>query len=245
MPPLTTTIFAIGGGELAELETLAIDKQIVAAAKARHNCNKSQPHALFIPTASGDDPEYYETFVNIYGRKLGCATDVLYLYGGVTSKVVIAKKIGWCDFVYVGGGSTPSMMRMWRKNGVDRLLEKAWKKGMVMAGLSAGANCWFSLGLSNAYENRWTAVRCLGLVNLACNVHYSTERGRKKAFNRLIAKNKIAGIALEDNACIKITNDRYDIIKSRKIAKVFKVVYRQNTAKRFELVKNGLLKDLQ
>ncbi len=244
MPPLITTIFAIGGGELSELETLAIDKQIVAAAKIREGRIKSKPRALFIPTASGDDPEYYETFAEIYGRRLGCDTDVLYLYGGVSSKSVIAKKINWCDLVYVGGGSTPSMMRMWHKYNVDKMLKRAWKNGVMMAGLSAGANCWFSLGLSNAFKNRWTAVRCLGLVSFACNVHYSTESGRKKAFSKLIAKNKITGIALEDNACIKVTNDRYEIIKSRKNAEVFKIVYRQNTVKRFELVKNGLLADL-
>ena len=45
-------IVAIGGGEMAERETLAIDEEIVALT------GKDSPKALFIPTASRDSPKY-------------------------------------------------------------------------------------------------------------------------------------------------------------------------------------------
>lgn len=237
-----TQIFAIGGGELAELETLSIDKKIVAA--ARHSRNKTRVKALFLPTASGDDIEYYETFRKVYSDILGCRTDVLYLYGGVTSKTEIAKKINWCDLVYVGGGSTPSLMRMWRKYGLDQLLIRAWRRGVVMAGISAGANCWFSYGLSNAYQGRYIGVRCLGLVDLTCNVHYSSERGRKKWFDQLVARRKISGLALEDNACINITENTYEIIKSDPKAKAYIVYYEQGKIKRKVISGKGEICDI-
>ena len=60
---------------MAERETLAIDKEIVSLT------GKDHPSALFIPTASGDSPEYWQSFQEVYGQELGCETDVLYLLG--------------------------------------------------------------------------------------------------------------------------------------------------------------------
>jgi peptidase E len=45
--------------------------------------------------------------------------------------------------VYVGGGNTPAMIAVWREFGFDRALHDAWQAGTVLAGISAGANCWF------------------------------------------------------------------------------------------------------
>ena len=46
-------LVAIGGGQLAERETLAIDKEILSLT------GKNRPRALFIPTASSDSREYW------------------------------------------------------------------------------------------------------------------------------------------------------------------------------------------
>ena len=56
----------------------------------------------------------------------------------------IERRILGADLIYVGGGNTLAMMRRWRLLGVDRALGLAWERGIVLAGLSAGANCWFS-----------------------------------------------------------------------------------------------------
>ena len=47
-------IVAIGGGSMAELETLDIDKRVIELS------GKANPRALFIPTASYDNPERYD-----------------------------------------------------------------------------------------------------------------------------------------------------------------------------------------
>jgi dipeptidase E len=44
----------------------------------------------------------------------------------------IRSKIAKADIIYVGGGNTLRMMKMWRKYGVDELLIKAWKRGVIM-----------------------------------------------------------------------------------------------------------------
>ena len=79
-------LVAIGGGEMAERETLAIDKEIVSLT------GKDRPSALFIPTASGDSPEYWQSFQYVYGQELGCETDVLYLLGVSPTKGELEKE---------------------------------------------------------------------------------------------------------------------------------------------------------
>ena len=92
-------LVAIGGGEMTERETLAIDKEIVCLA------GKDRPKALFIPTASGDSPRYWQSFQEVYGEELGCETDVLYLLGVSLTKERLKRRILSADLVYVGGGS--------------------------------------------------------------------------------------------------------------------------------------------
>ena len=85
---------------MAKRETLAIDKEIVALT------GKDRPKALFIPTASGDSPDYWQAFRDLYGLELGCETDVLYLLGVSPTKGDLEQKILSSDIVYVGGGNT-------------------------------------------------------------------------------------------------------------------------------------------
>ena len=68
-------IVAIGGGDLSTLATAPIDRTIIELSEKR------SPHALFIPTASSDSVEYWETFDQAYRHSYGCTTDVLYLLG--------------------------------------------------------------------------------------------------------------------------------------------------------------------
>ena len=137
-------IVAIGGGELKDLDTLSIDREIVSLTGKKH------PTALFIPTASGDAEGYWKTFQGIYGGMLGCKPEVLYLIKENPVKREIEEKILGADLIYVGGGNTMKMLKAWRKKGVDKLLKKAYGQGIVLSGLSAGAICWFAYGCSDS-----------------------------------------------------------------------------------------------
>jgi dipeptidase E len=57
-------IVAIGGGEIGQLKTLAIDKKIVSLS------GKKNPRLLFIPTASDDSEKYISKISKVYGKKL-------------------------------------------------------------------------------------------------------------------------------------------------------------------------------
>lgn len=47
------------------------------------------------------------------------------------------------DVIYVGGGNTANLLAVWRLHGVDRAIRAAWRRGVVLCGLSAGMICWF------------------------------------------------------------------------------------------------------
>ncbi len=75
-----------------------------------------------------------------------CKTDVLYLIKEQPSSEQIRSRILAADIIYVGGGNTLQMMRIWRRLSVDKFLKAACENGTVLSGISAGSICWFRFG---------------------------------------------------------------------------------------------------
>lgn len=223
-------IVAIGGGEIGRpgypIETTQIDKEIIKLT------GKKNPKLLFIPTASSDSESYYETVKKYFGNKLGCKTDVLYLIKEKLSKKEIEEKILKSDIVYVGGGNTLKMIKIWRKNSVDKILKQAYEKGIVLSGLSAGSICWFKFG--NSDSRRFTnpkassiKVSGLGLLNALHCPHYSKEK-RKDDLKKMMRRNSGVAIAIDNYCAIEVINDKYRIINSKPSANAYKVYWRKN-----------------
>jgi len=137
---MARAIIAIGSGEIRTRGTAPIDREIIRLT------NKQHPKLLFIPTASSDSERYWKHVQECFGGFLKCKTDVLFLVVDGLSKTKIERKIRWADIIYVGGGNTLQMMRVWRRLGVDKLLKTAYESGTVLSGISAGAICWFESG---------------------------------------------------------------------------------------------------
>jgi dipeptidase E len=220
-------IVAIGGGEIRTRGTAAIDREIIRLS------NKKHPKILFIPTASSDSERYCRHFTEYFGKFLKCKTDVLLLVDARPSAREIERKIFSSDIVYVGGGNTLHMMRVWRRLGVDQLLRAAYHDGIVLSGISAGAICWFDSGHSDSmsfYDPRnwkYINVKGLGLVSGVHCPHYnSMTRGvpRRKAFREMIRKIGGTGIALENNCAIEFIDDRfYRVITSKDYSRAYRV----------------------
>jgi dipeptidase E len=212
-------IIAIGGGSLQKKQTLPIDRRIVQVA------GKKSPRALFIPTANNDSQDYCEAFDRIYGDLLGCRTDHLLLYRRPGDRAAADRKIRSADLIYVGGGNTLRMMRLWRSLGIDALLIKAGLRGTVLAGLSAGAICWHEWGHSDsrAYSGKknWSyiKVRSLGLrPGLYCP-HLDSEK-RHASFRKMVIRDKMTGIACDNFAAIHYDDSGAVCITSRRKARV-------------------------
>lgn len=211
-------IVAIGGGEIKKHETLAIDKEIIRLS------GKKRPKVLFIPTASSDSLRYIENVVDYYGRHLGCTVDILKLIDQSIDIKEISKKILRSDIIYVGGGNTLKMMTLWRKLGVDVVLKKAYKKGIVLCGLSAGAICWFAYGNSDSrqYKNPDASlikVRGLGLLNVLLCPHYHSKKygkGRIVSLKKMMKHTSGIALAIDDFCALVIIDENYKIITSKK-----------------------------
>ncbi len=208
----TKKIVTIGGGEIRNSSTLAIDKEIIRLSEKPH------PKLLFIPTASSDSDGYWKHVDKYFGKKLGCKTDVLFLIKDKQSSTEIKKKILGADIIYVGGGNTLKMMTLWRQLGVDKILKAAWQKGIVLCGISAGSICWFESGHSDSMSfhnpKKWDYINVKGLgflKGIHCP-HYNSETlgiPRKNHFRKMIQKIGGMGIAIDNNCAIEFIDDKY------------------------------------
>jgi dipeptidase E len=201
-------IFAIGGGEIENGETEAIDRRICESVAP------PSPNALFIPTASGDADGYCDSFDDLYRDVLGCQTGHLTLHDEDIQRAEIREELMWADLLYVGGGSLPVLMRRWRELEIEPLLHESYRNGTVMAGLSAGAICWFTTGLTDASDDsEYTFHDGLGWINsIACTPHATPDR--RAAFRDKLQSRDEAGIALEDCCAVEFTEDTYQILSA-------------------------------
>ena len=222
-------LVAIGGGHIGRLgpvSTTPIDKEIVRLA------GKKNPHLLFVPTASSDSESYCSVAKKYFGE-LGCAVDVLRLVEEKPAKKEIEDKILNSDIIYVGGGDTIKMMRVWRKAGVDKVLKRAYDKGIVLSGKSAGSICWFDFGHSNSLKYRdpknckYIRVRGLGLIKgINCPHYDEVEFGaaRSQDFGSMISKAGGFGIAIESNCAIELIDGKFfKVLNSKPGAAAYKV----------------------
>ena len=223
MKLMRKAIVAIGGGEIRTRGTAAIDREILRLS------GKKNPKLLFIPTASSDSERYWKHVDEYFGEFLKCKTDVLYLIKEQPSKEQIRRKIRSADVIYVGGGNTLSMMRIWRRLGVDRLLKTAYENGTVLSGISAGSICWFDSGHSDSMSfyspQKWKYinVKGLGLIHGIHCPHYdgmTRSVPRRKDFREMIRKIGGMGIAIENNCAIEFVDGRfYKVIRSKASAR--------------------------
>jgi dipeptidase E len=227
MEQMDRIIVVIGGGEIRTRGTAPIDRQTIRLSK------KKNPKLLFIPTASSDSERYWKRVQEYFGKFLKCRTDVLFLIKEQPSKEHIRRKLLSADIIYVGGGNTLQMMRVWRRLGVDKLLKSAYENGTVLSGISAGSICWFESGHSdsmsfyNPRKWKYTNVRGLGLIKgIHCPHYNSRTRGipRRKHFRDMIRKTGGIGIAIENNCAIQFVDGRfYKVISSKKQSRAYRV----------------------
>jgi dipeptidase E len=220
-------IVAIGGGEIRTRGTAIIDREIIRLT------NKRSPRLLFIPTASSDSERYCKRVQDYFGDFLKCKTEVLLLMRERLSEKKIEEKITRADIVYVGGGNTLQMMRVWRRFGVAELLRSAYENGTVLSGISAGAICWFdaghsdSMSFSNPGNWNYIKVKGLGLIKgIHCPHYNSRTRGvpRRRDFQQMIGRTGGIGIATDNNCAIEFVDGRfYRVITSKDYARAYRV----------------------
>ena len=190
---------------------------------------KSRPHVCFLATASGDATAYIERFYQAMPASR-CRASHLNLF--TRNRINLREHLLRQDVVYVGGGNTANMLAVWRVHGVDDVLRVAWRQGIVLTGISAGANCWFECSCTDSFGPLAALQDGLGILPGAGCPHYDGERNRRPTFRRLVASGQLPdGLALDDGVGVHFVGRRLaEVVSSRPRAKAYRVFRRGGRA---------------
>lgn len=92
--------------------------------------------------------------------------------------------------------------------GLDQTFSRAHEAGVLLAGMSAGAMCWFEAGLTDSFWGAgYQPLTCLGLLKGGCGVHYHSDGERRvRLFSAIEAGAIPASVAIDDYAALLFEN---------------------------------------
>src|SRR5215475_15349537 len=188
-------VIAIGGGMRVPDGRVPVHMDYALGLTGR-----PEPRICVLNTAGGDDPRWA---LHMYDRFAGHPAQLSHLALFPMPNVDDPEDLLMSqDVIFVGGGSVANMLAVWRVHGLDRIMRRAWESGVVLAGVSAGAICWFEGGTTDSFGpviRPFTAG--LGLLSGSYCPHYDSEPTRRPTFQSLVADGSLpAGVACDDGA---------------------------------------------
>jgi dipeptidase E len=214
-------ILSIGGGGFSKCGGVYSEEDLGLANYFLQQTGKKNPSICFLPTASADDAKYIVNFYTEF-NKLPCKPSHLSLFAPLIADIesFLLEK----DAIYVGGGSTKNMLALWREWGIERILQKALEKGLVLGGISAGMNCWYEECVTDSLFGELTSLKCLGFLKGSACPHYDGDEKRRPSYHTLMQKGKISsGIAIEDNAAVHYINGEVKQVVTTKQTSAYQV----------------------
>jgi peptidase E len=194
------TVLTLGGGGFSDRDTAsAIDDHLLALT------GKDEPKVCFVPTASGDADPYIERFVAAFKGR--AETSVLSLFchdpWGHRDPAMLLTQ----DVVYVGGGSTANLLAVWRMHGLPDILRTAAANGTILAGISAGMNCWFEASSTDSYGPLALLHDGLGFLPGSACPHYLEEPDRREKYLGWVAAGDLpGGYAVDQHTALVFRN---------------------------------------
>ncbi len=163
---------------------------------------KQCPKVLILATATGDSPESLAGYHKVFSE-LNCTVSNLILFDRTPRD--LNELIASHDIVFVGGGNTKSMLAVFREYDLVRLLKSAWRRGIVLAGSSAGAICWFESCLTDSWADAYTELKGMGFLRGSCSPHYNGLE-RRATYRKMVRDGAILpGLAIDEEVSVHIT----------------------------------------
>lgn len=209
------TIVTMGGGGFLMDETPVLDDFILSLA------GRARPRVLFVPTASGDSPAIVARFEDAFADRAETSALPLFVRDGD-----LREALDEVDVVYVGGGNTANLIALWRLHGLDEILREAAARGVILAGVSAGALCWFEAGVTDSFGPDLAPLHGgLGFLAGAFTPHYDGDPGRRPMLQRLVADGTLPDAWAADDGCALVFRDGavVDVVTSRPGARAYRV----------------------
>lgn len=187
-------IIASGGHGYEDPECVRLNQYVVEQA------SKTKPKVCLLAQAGGEHPDWIAKFHKAFGE-LGCETSELSLFFPHTHD--IEGFLMSQDIIFVSGGNTKSLLALWRAWGVEQILREVWEQGVILAGSSAGANCWFQSFITDSIPGQFSILHGLALLPGSFCPHYDSEAARQPAFRKAISSGDIpAGYAADDQVAL-------------------------------------------
>jgi peptidase E len=181
---------------------------------------RAEPRVCVLNTAMGDEAGW---FTRMYPALLAAGARPSHLALFPMPNVADpAELLLSQDVILVGGGSVANMVAVWRVHGLDRVMRAAWEAGTVLAGVSAGALCWFESGTTDSFGIRLRPFTAgLGLLAGSYCPHYSAEPARRPLYESLIADGTLPpGIACDDGTAAHFAGSELAEIVSERAGRV-------------------------
>ena len=196
---VSRNIVAIGGGGFGRNPNKPIIEDYII-----NLAGIKKPTITFFPTASAEDANYIVNFYTAFAQ-LDCKAQHISLFKKTPDlKAVIEES----NIIYIGGGNTKSMLAVFRDWGLDKLIVNAYKKGTVLAGVSAGAICWFERGVTDSWAHGLRVLDCMGLLKGVCCPHYDGEVNRRPSVEKFLFNKTIdSSLCIEDGAAVHFENE--------------------------------------
>ena len=207
MEKITKKIIAIGGGGFTHESDDTLDQFFL------DQCSKKKIKLGFLATASKDDIKKISLFYKKFENK-----NLELSHFNLTQKIDgFSSWILNKDIIYVGGGNTSFMLDIWRKNSLDKIFKKAYENGIVLAGVSAGAGCWFDWILSDSVGPGLKPLKGISLISGSCTPHSSEEK-RINQFELNIKNGELPpGLAIDDGVAVLFIDGKpSEVYSSRK-----------------------------
>ena len=212
MEKITKKIIAIGGGGFTHESDDTLDQFFL------DQCSKKKIKLGFLATASKDDVKKISLFYKKFENK-----NLELSHFNLTQKIDgFSSWILNKDIIYVGGGNTSFMLDVWRKNSLDKIFKKAYENGIVLAGVSAGAGCWFDWILSDSVGPGLKPLKGISLISGSCTPHSSEEK-RINQFELNIKNGELPpGLAIDDGVAVLFIDGKpSEVYSSRKNHKAY------------------------
>jgi dipeptidase E len=204
-----------GGGVMMEPDNPALELYILSQART------SRPAVAFLCTARGDADVNLVKLYSAFSRFDCCPSHLPFFERTPRLRDYLLRQ----DIIYVGGGNTKSMLAVWRDWGLPELLREAWEERAILAGISAGAICWFGQGVTDSYAEKLSVLDGLGFIQGSCCPHYDGDPERRPAYHEFLLKGIISpGVAIDDGAGVHLVDGAiHRVVASRPKASAYRV----------------------
>jgi len=209
------TIVAMGGLTWDDAERRRLEDYLLGLA------GREAPRVLVVPTAAADDAEGTLAL----HTQLGDRAQVSYLPFFPWPTPGWRQLVLDQDVIYVSGGNTANALAIWRAHGFDEVLREAWQAGVVLAGWSAGMNCWFEASVTDSFGPELQGMRDgLGFLSGSACPHYNGEEQRRPVYTKLVRDGFPAGLAADDGVALRFAGtDLAEVVCVRAGARAYRV----------------------